>query len=171
MEVGEMLLRTLFVGVAATLLMDVSALIRARVLGSTSLDYRLVGRWLGHLLHGQFCHASIVTAPRVRHERLVGWVFHYLTGAVFAMLLVVVQGPAWLCSPPLMPALLTGLISVAAPWLIMQPAFGLGIAASRAAAPHVARRKTVIAHLTFGVGLFGAGWLLMRFFPSSLCLG
>ena len=72
MEAGETLLRILFVGMAATLIMDVSALIRTRVFGAASIDYGLVGRWLGHMLHGQFRHVSIVTAPRVRHERLGG---------------------------------------------------------------------------------------------------
>lgn len=171
MEAGETLLRILFVGMAATLIMDVSALIRARVFGSASIDYGLVGRWLGHMLHGQFRHASIVAAPRVRHERLVGWVFHYITGCVFAMALLGGQGLAWLCNPSLMPALLTGLISVIAPFFIMQPAFGLGIAASRTAVPSAARRRSLIAHLTFGLGLYAAGWLLMLLFPAPQCLG
>ncbi|WP_079201175.1 DUF2938 domain-containing protein [Pseudomonas sp. CC6-YY-74] len=171
MEVGETVLRILFVGMGATLIMDVSAFIQARVFGLASLDYGLVGRWLGHMLQGRFRHASIVTAPRVRNERLVGWVFHYITGCLFAMVLFGGQGLAWICNPSLMPALVTGLISVIAPFFIMQPAFGFGIAASRTAAPNVARRRSVIAHLTFGIGLFGAGWLMMLLFPAPLCLG
>ncbi|VVN82499.1 DUF2938 domain-containing protein [Pseudomonas fluorescens] len=171
MGVGETVLRILFVGMGATLIMDVSAFIQTRVFGLASIDYGLVGRWLGHMLQGRFRHASIVTAPRVRNERLVGWVFHYITGSVFAMVLFGAQGLAWICNPSLMPALVTGLISVIAPFFIMQPAFGFGIAASKTAAPNVARRRSVIAHLTFGIGLFGAGWLLMLLFPAPLCLG
>ena len=171
METGETIMRILFVGMAATLIMDASALIQARVLGSASADYGLVGRWLGHIFHGQFRHASIKAAPSVRNERLVGWVFHYITGCVFAMVLIGVQGVAWLCTPSLMPALMTGLISVIAPFLIMQPAFGFGIAASRTAAPKVARRRSIIAHLTFGIGLFGAGWLLILLYPAQQCRG
>ncbi|RWU22860.1 DUF2938 domain-containing protein [Pseudomonas alkylphenolica] len=169
MGVGEALLRILFVGMGATLIMDVSAFIQARVFGMASVDYGLVGRWLGHMLKGRFRHASIVTAPRVRNERLVGWVFHYITGSVFAMMLFGAQGLTWFCNPSLMPALMTGAISVVAPFFIMQPAFGFGIAASRTAAPNRARRRSVIAHLTFGVGLFVAGWLLIRLFPAPLC--
>lgn len=156
MGVGETVLRILFVGMWATLIMDVSASIQKRVFGLASPDYGLVGRWLGHMLQGRFRHASIVTAPSVQNERLVGWVFHYITGCVFAMMLYGAQGLAWICNPSLMPALVTGLISVIAPFFIMQPAFGFGIAASRAAAPNMARCRSVIAHLTFGVGLFGA---------------
>ena len=165
MQTSEMVLRILLVGVGATLIMDAGALIRARVFGIASLDYGLVGRWLGHMLQGQFQHAAIMAAPRVRHERLTGWVFHYLTGIVFAMLLVGFKGVEWLSHPTLIPALATGLISVVAPFFILQPAFGLGIAASRTAAPRVARRRSLITHLTFGLGLFGAGWLVLVFYP------
>lgn len=171
METGETIMRILAVGIVATLIMDVLALIQARVFGVASLDYGLVGRWLGHMLHRQFRHPSIRTAPSVRNERLLGWAFHYITGCAFAAVLFGVQGVAWLCNPSLIPALMTGLISVIAPFFIMQPALGFGIAASRTAAPNVARRRSVIAHLTFGVGLFAAGWLLMLFFPASQCLG
>ena len=47
MQTSEMVLRILLVGVGATLIMDAGALIRARVFGIPSLDYGLVGRWLG----------------------------------------------------------------------------------------------------------------------------
>ena len=167
MQTSEMVLRILLVGVGATLIMDAGALIRARVFGIASLDYGLVGRWLGHMLQGQFQHAAIVAAPRVRHERLTGWVFHYLTGIVFAMLLVGFKGVEWLSHPTLLPALATGLISLLAPFFILQPAFGFGIAASKTAAPYVARRRSVITHLTFGLGLFVAGWLVLLFYPAQ----
>ena len=167
MQTGEMVLRILLVGVGATLIMDAGALIRARVFGIASLDYGLVGRWLGHMLQGQFLHAAIVAAPRVRHERLTGWVFHYLTGIVFAMLLVGFKGVEWLSHPTLVPALATGLISLMAPFFILQPAFGFGIAASKTAAPYVARRRSVITHLTFGLGLFVTGWLVLLFYPAQ----
>ena len=71
----------------------------------------------------------------------------------------------------LMPALLTGLISVLAPFCIMQPAFGFGFAAAKTPTPNRARRRSLLAHLTFGAGLFVAGWLLIQLFPGSVCLG
>lgn len=171
METTESVLRMVLVGLGATLIMDLSALMQARVFGLASLDYRLVGRWLGHMPKGQFRHASIVAAPRIWNESLMGWVFHYLTGGVFALVLLGFQGAGWLCHPALMPALLTGFISVLAPFCIMQPAFGFGFAAAKTPAPNRARRRSLIAHLTFGVGLFVAGWLLIQLFPAPVCLG
>jgi len=170
MEIAETALRILFVGIGATLIMDLSAFVQARVFGLTSPNYGLVGRWLGHMLQGQFRHSTIMTAAPVRNERLLGWVFHYVTGIVFAMVLIGAKGLAWLCNPTLVPALVMGLVTVIAPFFIMQPAFGFGIAASKTAAPSVARRRSITAHLIFGLGLFVAGWLLMQIFPASLCL-
>jgi hypothetical protein len=43
---------------------------------------------------------------------------------------------------------------VLAPFLVMQPSFGLGIAASRAPSPTQARLRSLMAHIVFGVGLY-----------------
>jgi hypothetical protein len=40
------------------------------------------------------------------------------------------------------------------PWLVMQPSFGLGIAASKAPNPTQARLKSLMTHTVFGVGLY-----------------
>src|SRR5690606_17845788 len=101
--------------VGATLVMDLWALLRQRFFGVASLDYALVGRWLGHMRHGRFRHAAIGKAAPVRGERLLGWVCHYLIGVAFAGALLVATGAQWLCRPTLVPALAAGLLSVAAP--------------------------------------------------------
>ncbi|WP_068825365.1 DUF2938 family protein [Pseudomonas sp. BMS12] len=150
----EMLLQTLLLGVGATLLLDLWALLRKRLFATPALDYALVGRWLGHMRHGQFRHAAIGKAPGVRGERLLGWGFHYLTGVLFAGLFLVLVGPQWLCAPAPLAALAFGAATVAAPLLLMQPAFGMGIAAARTPAPWVARRRSLLSHLVFGAGLY-----------------
>ena len=40
------------------------------------------------------------------------------------------------------------------PWLVMQPSFGFGIAASRAPNPTGARLKSLMTHTVFGIGLY-----------------
>ena len=57
-----------------------------------------------------------------------------------------------------MPALIVGIGTVAAPFLLMQPGMGLGIAASRTPGPRAARLRSLLAHAIFGVGLYAAGW-------------
>lgn len=148
------------VGIGATLAMDAWGLLLRRVYGVVGLDYRLVGRWLGHLSRGRFCHAGIGHAAPVPGEALLGWVAHYAIGMAFAGGLVLVQGVAWLAMPTLVPAVLAGLVTVAAPYFVMQPAFGMGIASSRTADPTAARLRSLINHLVFGVGLYLAARLL-----------
>jgi hypothetical protein len=142
------------IGAGATLLVDLWALGRRRLFGIPLPDYARVGRWLGHMAHGQFRHASIGAAPVIRGERALGWMFHYFTGVAFAALLVLLAGPGWLARPTLLPALCVGLATVAAPFLLMQPAMGAGIAASRAPNPAAARLQAAVTHGVFGLGLY-----------------
>ncbi len=155
----DMLLSTLLIGTGATLVMDFWSLVRERWLGIPRPDYGLVGRWVGHMRHGRFRHAAIKAAPALRHERLLGWGVHYLTGIGFAALLLGGWGLAWVREPALGPALAVGLCTVAAPFLLMQPGMGAGLAARRTPNPVAARRQSLVTHAVFGLGLYAAGWL------------
>lgn len=155
----ETVFRIILVGAGATLAVDLWALLLRHAYGVTGLDYRLLGRWLGHMPRGRFCHDGISRAAPVAGEVALGWTAHYAIGIGFATGLVVVWGEGWLGAPTMPPALLTGFVTVAAPFLVMQPAFGLGIAASRLPTPWVARLRSLVNHMIFGIGLFVAAWL------------
>lgn len=155
------LLSAIAIGIGATLLMDGWTVLRRRLLGVPSLDYALVGRWVGHMPRGRFHHLAIGKAAPVAGERPLGWAIHYLTGIVFALVLVSLTGSEWVCQPRLLPALLFGVVTVAMPFLLMQPALGLGIAASRTANPPKARLHSLITHAIFGCGLYLAARLLL----------
>jgi hypothetical protein len=159
----EMIVQASILGIGATLVMDLWALARRRFFAVTSLDYALVGRWLGHMRHGQFRHVAIGKVAPVRGEWPLGWAFHYLTGLAFAGLFLLLVGDAWLQRPTLWPALLFGALSVAAPLLLMQPAFGMGVAASRTANPWQVRSRALLTHLVFGLGLYLTGLMLAPF--------
>lgn len=148
------LLHITAIGIGATLLMDGWALLRKHLLGMPSLDYALVGRWVGHMPRGRFRHPAIGKAAPIAGERALGWSMHYLTGVLFAALLAGATGRDWLCAPTPLPALLFGLATVLMPFLLMQPAFGLGIAAAKTAHPGKARFHSVLTHLIFGAGLY-----------------
>jgi hypothetical protein len=149
-----MLLRAAAVGVGATVLMDLWVLVLKRAFGVPSLSYCLVGRWLLHM-PTTFRHAGIATAPARHGECTVGWIAHYVTGVVFAVGLVALT-PGWLARPTLWPALAFGVGTVLLPFLVMQPAFGLGIAASKTADPTRARLKSLTTHGIFGLGLYAS---------------
>jgi hypothetical protein len=55
--------------------------------------------------------------------------------------------------------LIVGLGSVAAPFLLMQPGMGAGIAASRTPRPTAARLRSLVTHGIFGLGLYATGWV------------
>jgi Protein of unknown function (DUF2938) len=55
--------------------------------------------------------------------------------------------------------LIVGLLTLVAPFFIMQPGMGAGIAASKTPNPNVARRRSVVAHTVFGIGLYGSALL------------
>lgn len=145
-------------GAGATALIDMWAIARKRLLGIPSLDYGLVGRWLMHLARGRFRHDRIAASPPMRGERAVGWAAHYMIGIAFAAALLAVWGVGWMRQPTLAPALAIGIVSVAAPFLVLQPGMGAGIAASRTPRPNAARLQTLVTHAIFGLGLYMSAW-------------
>jgi hypothetical protein len=149
----------LLMGVGATALVDLWAIVRRQVLGIPLPDYGLVGRWFAHLARGRFRHEAIAVAPAVQGERVIGWVAHYVVGVVFAALLLAVWGLAWVRQPVIGPALLVGIGTVAAPFLLMQPGMGAGVAASRTPRPAAARLHSLVTHTIFGLGLYASGWV------------
>lgn len=155
------LLHIVAIGIGATLLMDGWAVLRKRLLGVPALDYALLGRWIGHMPSGRFRHTAIGKSAAVAGERPIGWIAHYLVGILFATLLVGLAGTGWLCAPTLLPALMFGLASVLAPFLLMQPAFGSGIAARKTPNPAKARLHSLLTHLIFGAGLYLAAHLAL----------
>ncbi|MFD2472914.1 DUF2938 domain-containing protein [Amycolatopsis silviterrae] len=159
------LARTVAIGVGATAVMDLGGEIVRRTTGVQPLDYRLLGRWLGHLPEGTVRHESIAKAEPVPHEREIGWAAHYSIGTAFAGLLIATR-PGWANKPTPLPALLTGLATTAAPWFIMQPAFGLGVAAAKTPKPAVARWRSLRTHAIYGVGLYLAGSAVAQVAPK-----
>lgn len=141
-------------GLGATLLIDLWALVLTRGFNIPSLSYCLLGRWILHMPGGTFAHPSIAAAPPRPHECAVGWVAHYSIGVVFALLFVSLASWRWLEHPTLLPALAFGVVTTLMPYLVMQPAFGLGIAASKTPRPAQARIKSLMTHTVYGVGLY-----------------
>ncbi|HYC35272.1 MAG TPA: DUF2938 domain-containing protein [Usitatibacter sp.] len=149
----------LAIGIGATAVMDAWTLARRRLFGTPLPDYALVGRWLAHLARGRFRHERIAASPPVGNERALGWAAHYAVGIGFAALLLATAGHEWLSHPTLAPALLLGIATVAAPFLVMQPGMGAGIAASRTPRPNSARLQSLVTHAVFGFGLYAAARL------------
>lgn len=154
-------------GMGATAVMDLCAAVLRRATGLAPPDYAMVGRWLAHMPRGTFRHPAIARAPAVPGERAAGWVAHYLIGVAFAAVLLEVWGREWLLAPTPGAPLAVALGTLAAPFLLMQPAMGAGVFASRAPRPAVARARSLLTHLQFGFGLYVAG-VALRFLSPIL---
>ena len=149
----EIAMRVVLIGVGATLLMDLWALLLKRF-GIPSLNFGMLGRWIGHLPEGKWIHERIAQAAPVKGERLLGWSAHYSIGITFAGLLLATFGLSWARSPSLWPALLIGIGTVVAPLFLLQPALGAGIASSKTPTPVFNCLKSLITHSVFGLGLY-----------------
>lgn len=144
------------IGIGATAFMDFIAFAQKHMLSQQILNYAMVGRWLGHMTQGRFIHRPISASEAVRLEGLLGWSAHYLIGILFALVFLRLVDENWLMDPNLIPAAMFGVLTVLAPFVILQPGMGAGLAARHTPNPNVARARSLFAHLSFGVGLWVA---------------
>jgi len=73
---------------------------------------------------------------------------------MFAIAFIAFTSSNWLQHPMLIPAVIFGIVTVLAPFFIMQPSFGLGFAGSKTSNPRQARFRTLMNHFVFGIGLY-----------------
>jgi hypothetical protein len=146
-------------GVIATATLDLWILILKRGFGLPATNWAHVGRWFAGLPRGVYWHRSIDAAPTVPHELAIGWAAHYLIGVIYALAYLAIV-TSMFASPTFLSAAVFGIVTVLAPWLILQPGMGMGRFAGRTNRPNLVRTLNIFAHLVFGFGLY-AGWALM----------
>ena len=148
------LIPAIAVGAGATAVMDLWNLLVRYALGIPSLDYCLLGRWICHMRHGTARHVSIAAAAPKPFECILGRIAHYTIGVLLGVVFFALVRGDWLARPKVLSPLIFGIITVAFPFFIMQPALGLGVASSKAPNPVQARLKSLMSHAAFGVGLY-----------------
>lgn len=163
----ELLVHGVLIGMGGAALMDVWSFVLRRGFDIPTLDYALLGRWIGHFPRGRVRHVRIASAEPVGGERALGWFAHYAIGASFAFLLLAIWGVDWARTPTIWPALIVGLGTIVAPWFVMQPAMGAGIAASSTPNPRAARLRNLGTHVAYGVGLYLSAIALSTLQPSG----
>jgi hypothetical protein len=144
----------ILIGLGATLTFDLWALFLKLTFKIAPSNICLVGRWLLSMPEGTFTHSTILSTPKKKAECAVGWIAHYTIGSTLAIAFVAVAGSHWLRHPTPIPALVFGVVTVLAPFFIMQPSFGLGFAASKTSNPAQARLRSLMNHTAFGAGLY-----------------
>ena len=156
----NLVLAGLLMGVVATALMDVWALILNRFAGQNLPNWAFVGRWFRHLGDGVVFHDDIAEAEPYGHELALGWAGHYAVGVVYGIVFALIAGSDWLANPTFLPAWIFGILTVAAGWFLLQPGLGLGWAASKTDNPAKVRALNLVAHTVFGIGLWATALAL-----------
>ncbi len=150
----------IFIGIGATFTFDIWGMLLKAVFKITPSNICLVGRWLRYMPEGIFKHNNINSTPSKNAECIVGWIAHYIIGISFAIVFVLLVGSKWIQDPTIMPAIIYGVATLIAPFCIMQPSFGFGLAASKTSNPTQARFRTLMNHTAFGIGLYVFALLL-----------
>ena len=165
-ETLELARHAVLIGAGATMVMDLWAALLRRF-GVPSLNLDFLGRWIGHLARGHWMHVSIAAAAPIRGERWIGWCAHYSIGVTFSALLLWTYGLEWARSPSVLPALFTGIATVIAPLLILQPAMGAGIASWKTPRPFFNSFKSLATHTVFGLGMYLAALAAASLLPFA----
>jgi hypothetical protein len=158
------IISAILIGLGANLSFDLWAQFLKHAFKISPSNICLVGRWLRYMPEGTFKHSNIVSTPMKSAECTVGWIAHYMIGIMFALAFVALVGNKWLQHPTPIPAIVYGIITLLAPFFIMQPLMGLGYAASKTSNPTQARFRSLMNHTAFGTGLYFfallVNWLL-----------
>lgn len=150
----EFLGRSIVIGVGATAILDLWAVLLNRTLGIPLSNWAMVGRWFAHLPRGRFAHDPISASEPVSGELAIGWIMHYLIGIFFAAIVLMIWGVGWARMPTLWPALIVGIVTVGCGWFVLQPGMGFGLAASKRPNPSQIRLVGLVNHVVFGLGLY-----------------
>jgi DUF2938 family protein len=78
-------LSSVFIGIGATLMLDLWGLLLKHAFKIAPSNFCLVGRWIRYMQEGIFRHSNIGSAPQKSRECLVGWLAHYMIGITFAV--------------------------------------------------------------------------------------
>lgn len=156
----EFIIRSIIIGAGATALLDLWNIILNKLFKVPAPNWAMVGRWFAHAAKGQFTHDNIGQAPAIKRELAIGWIAHYVVGMLFAASVLLIWGLEWALAPTLLPALIVGVLTVGCGWFILQPGMGLGVAAAKLPNPTEVRVRGTIAHVVFGLGLYGTALLI-----------
>ncbi len=154
------LFKLIIMGVIAGAIMDLWNLALDISIGVT-LDWHLLGRWIGHTLQGDFVLYNIPKLSAIPYESILGWYGHYLTSIVYMIIYLFVIYKILNRKPTLLNALITAWCFMIMPFCLYQPAIGLGYFGAQAPNPNMVRLITFSMHTAFGIGLY-LGYIIMH---------
>ena len=154
-------MKALFIGIIATIAIDIWAVILNKGFKLPTTNWGMVGRWFGHIPSGKLIHQPISDSAEIRYENAIGWGLHYVIGIVYAYLYLFLVSDIASSEPTLISAIVFGIITVVVPWFVLQPGLGLGIFARHAQKPILIRLINLSVHTIFGAALY-IGWIFTQ---------
>ncbi len=148
------LLEMVLMGVVATLIMDLLAILLAKTkIIRPPIGAEVVGRWTLYTLRGKFVHDDIHKTPALKNEKVAALVSHYLIGIVLAGIYLILEWKVPTIRQQLWMPLVFGLATVVLPWLWLYPSIGLGFLATKTSrkSPYIV--TSLVNHTDFGLGL------------------
>jgi hypothetical protein len=77
-------LRSVFIGILATVTMDLLSVTASKLGLIAFLPPRLMGRWFAYLVRGEFLHSDIAQMPPIHYEMAMAVPAHYAVGITLA---------------------------------------------------------------------------------------
>ena len=140
-------------GILGTMVMDSLNHLFARTGMISKIDMGMLGRMSAGWAGGRFRYHHPGEMEQVAHERLYGYITHYIIGVGLAATYVLVwhllvggpASPVW--------ALAYGIATTAASYFFVFPSMGLGVFGKRSPEGIKAPLSSLANHLFYGVGL------------------
>lgn len=156
----NLVLSGIVIGAGATIAMDLWAFALFKAFGIPMPNWANVGRWFWHLGSGRVFHDDIGTAEPHPNELAIGWFAHYAVGVIYGVLFLLIVGANWMDAPSFIPAWVFAILTISAGWFLLQPGMGLGWAASKTPNPWKVRGLGLLAHTSFGLGMWVTATLI-----------
>ena len=147
-------IRSIFIGILATITMDVLSVTALKLGWIVFLPPRLTGRWLASVARGQFLHSDIGRVPPINHEIAIAVPMHYVVGITLALLYLLLISALGLSPRDLLTALAFALCTSLLPWLLMFPAMGYGWFGTHGPPGTRLFLSSLVTHCFYGVGLW-----------------
>lgn len=153
------ILPILITGLVATATLDLWQQIYRLAFGTPATDWAMIGRWVGHFREGRFVQPDIGKASPIAHERVLGWVVHYVVGIGYALVYWLVMRCPIGAPPSLVSAMVFGAVSVGVTWFFMEPILGAGVMGRNIPGQASAMAHDFTSHLSLGLGLYIGIWV------------
>jgi hypothetical protein len=147
-------LQSVFIGILATITMDVLSVTALKLRLIAFLPPRLTGRWFASVARGRILHSDIGRVPPFNHEMAIALPMHYAVGIALALLYLLLISALRLSPRNLIVALAFALFTNILPWLLMFPAMGYGWFGTHGPPGTRLFLSSLITHCFYGVGLW-----------------